>query len=64
MDRRAGIEEMRTAVQAEILAAFHYSDPPDDGVERPILSRPGQWETHQALRKLLLRVSILLTEDC
>ena len=57
-----GAEGMRAAVKAEIHAAFHYNDPPDDGVERPIGPVPGQWEAHQTLRKLLSRVCAVLTD--
>jgi hypothetical protein len=60
--RRQGREEMREAVKAEIHAAFHYSDPPDDDVT-PIFPRAGEWESHQTLRKLLLRVCVLLTKE-
>ena len=60
--RREGAEGMREVVKAEIHAAFHYNDPPDDGVERPIGPIPGQWEAHQTLRKLLSRVCAVLTE--
>jgi len=61
--RREGAEEMREVVKAEIYAAFHYNDPPDDGVERPIAPRAGEWEAHQTLRKLLLRVCALTGEE-
>mgnify|MGYP000860953715 FL=1 len=60
--RREGAEGMREVVKAEIHAAFHYNDPPDDGVERPIGPIRGQWEAHQTLRKLLLRVCVVLTD--
>lgn len=60
--RREGAEGMREVVKAEINAAFHYNDPPDDGVERPIGPIPGQWEAHQTLRKLLSRVCAVLTD--
>lgn len=60
--RREGAEEMREAVKAEIHAAFHYNDPPDDGVERPIGPIQGQREAHQTLRRLLSRVCAVLTE--
>lgn len=60
--RREGAEGMREVVKAEIHAAFHYNDPPDDGVERPIGPVPGQWEAHQTLRKLLSRVCAVITD--
>ena len=60
--RREGAEGMREVVKAEIHAAFHYNDPPDDGRERPIAPRAGEWEAHQTLRKLLSRVCVVLTE--
>lgn len=60
--RREGAEGMREVVKAEINAAFHYNDTPDDGVERPIAPRAGEWEAHQTLRKLLSRVCAVLTE--
>ena len=61
--RREGAEGMReVVVKAEIHAAFHYNDPPDDGRERPIAPRAGEWEAHQTLRKLLSRVCVVLTE--
>lgn len=61
--RRQGREKMREAVIAEIHAAFHYDDPPDDGVERPIGPHVGEWESHQTLRKLLSRVCAMLPEE-
>ena len=57
--RREGAEGMRAAVQAEILAAFHYNDPPDDDRARPIAPRVGELESHQTLRKLLSRVCVV-----
>lgn len=60
---QAGAEAMRGRVKTEIHAAFHYRDPPDDGVSDPIIAaRCGEWESHEVLRQLLSRVCVMSIE--